>query len=464
VSAPAASAGRVGWRVGLAGASSAAVGLGLVLLGLLAGRADVVLVGAPLTVAVVWGWSGAAGRAADVGRAAVRHRSEGGALTSARLTSALVIPAQPGGALRVRVSATGYRGFVGLLRADRARDVELAVDTARTGRHEVFRVDYLLQSADNYAQTGLRTIDQAGVLVLPGTLLLRQLPLPFRLQGLTGAHGSRRPGDGGDLHDVNLFAPGDRLRRIDWRVTARRAGQRGGELTELYVRRDFATADATVVLVVDSRDEVGPDVSGWGDWRGLRPDEASSLDVAREAAASLARHYLASGDRVGLEDLGRNRRPVPPAGGNQHLRRLLHRLATLAPEGSPAPHLRAPQIQSGSLAVVFSTFLDDEAARMAQQWRRAGHRVIAVDVLPQLVLTHLTPMASLAYRVVRMERDDRIGELDRSGVEIVRWRKEAFDGAGDLRAVDGSGAGDRGGDGAQLHQAITALARRRVGR
>jgi uncharacterized protein (DUF58 family) len=300
----------------------------------------------------------------------------------------------------------------------------LSVETGRTGRHEVFLIDYVAQSADNAVQTGLRTIDAAKVLVLPGTRPLRELPLPFRLQGLTGAHGSRRPGEGGDLHDVKLFAAGDRLRRIDWRVTARRAGQTGGRVTDLYVRRDFATADATVVLVVDSRDEVGPDVSTWGDWRGLRPDEATSLDVAREAAASLARHYLAGGDRVGLDDLGKQRRPVPPAGGSQHLRRLMHRLAVLAPDGAPAPHLRAPQVPSGSLVIVFSTFLDEEAARMAQLWRGSGHRVIAVDVLPALILQHLKPVAHLAYRVVRMERIDRMRQLEGSGVEVVHWQQD----------------------------------------
>src|SRR5699024_620324 len=78
-------------------------------------------------------------------------------------------------------------------------------------------------------------------------------------------HTSRRVGDGTAFRDVHLFTPGDRLRRIDWRVSARRSlDVRTGRLTELYVRRTFATADASVMLVVDSRDAVGPDVATWG--------------------------------------------------------------------------------------------------------------------------------------------------------------------------------------------------------
>ena len=45
----------------------------------------------------------------------------------------------------------------------------------------------------------------------------------------------------------------DRLRRIDWKATARR-GQNAGDL---YVRRTAALADATVLIVLDSRDDVG---------------------------------------------------------------------------------------------------------------------------------------------------------------------------------------------------------------
>ncbi len=80
---------------------------------------------------------------------------------------------------------------------------------------------------------------------------------------------------------------------------------------------------------------------------------------------------------------------------------------------------------------------------MAQLWRRSGHRVIAVDVMPPLVLAHLTPAAQLAYRVVRMERDDRIVELTRSGVEVVRWL-----------GGDGAGMG--------LQESLTALSRHRT--
>ena len=191
--------------------------------------------------------------------------------------------------------------------------------------------------------------------------------------------------------------------------------------TELYVRRTFTTADATVMLVLDSRDDVGPRVAAWGDTTALREDEATSLDLARQAAASLARRYLEGGDRVGLEDLGRIRRPVPPAGGRQHLQRLVQRLALAQPEGEPKPRKRVPRLPSGALIIVFSTFLDDDVARFAQMWRGAGHRVVTVDVLPHLVDSELSPRLAAAYRLISLERTDRIRALERAGIEVVRW-------------------------------------------
>jgi len=370
-----------------------------------------------------------------------------------RVTHSLTLGQAPGVAtVLLRATAPGHRPVLALLDCERPRQVELSVRTVRTGERAMFAVDHLQAGPDQVVKSGPASAGPVRVTVLPGVRPLSRLPLPGRLQGLTGPHDSRRPGDGGDLRDINLFAPGDRLRRIDWRVTARRSAHSSGgdprQLSELYVRRTFATADATVMLVLDSRDDVGPDVATWGDASTVRQDEATSLDIAREAAASLARRYLDVGDRVGLEDLGRLRRPVPPAGGRHQLHRLTQRLALAQPEGEPKRRHRAPRLPSGALIIVFSTFLDDEAAQLAQLWHHAGHRVVAVDVLPRMSQDPLPPRVLTAYRMVRMERGDRLLSLARSGVEVVHWEGDP-DGHGTPVAVE---------------VALSALARRRVRR
>ncbi|MDR1998690.1 MAG: DUF58 domain-containing protein [Frankiaceae bacterium] len=406
------------WRLGAAATTTSYAGFALTALGLVLARPDVAVIGAALLVGLLWDAAAARAPTRLIRRELPRHLGEEG-----RIRETLgAAPAPGGGLLRLRVSADGYRDGAALAAVPAAgRTLQVRVDTARTGLHRVFRVDWLAASPAAALQTPARTSGERAILVLPGARMLHELPLPFRLQGLTGAHSGRRPGEGGDLRDVSLFAPGDRLRRIDWRVTARRSGEHGGAVRDLYVRRDFAMADAVVMLVVDSRDEIGPDIETWSGSLAQRPDEASSLDLAREAAASLARHYLRGGDRVGLDDLGQLSRPVAPAGGAAQLRRLTHRLAVLAPEGAPRPHRRAPQVPSGSLIALFSTFLDSDAATLARLWRRAGHRVIAVDVLPDPLRVQLPAALSTAHRIVMMERADRVDDLARAGIEVVRW-------------------------------------------
>ena len=442
---PAVGPADAGWRISVGAISAAAAGLALLVLGLLLGRPDVAVLGVPLVLGVLWDWLQRPTTTSSVRFGSLQQESQPGLVAHS-----LALGSAPGVAtVLVRARAPGHRPVIALVSAERAREVELSVRTVRTGERDMFAVDYLEAGPGQVVKAEPASVGPVKVTVLPGMRRLGQLPLPGRLQGLTGPHGSRRPGDGGDLRDINLFAPGDRLRRIDWRVTARRSVHGGPgdsrQLSELYVRRTFATADATVMLVLDSRDDVGPDVATWGDAGKVRQDETTSLDIAREAAASLAREYLAAGDRVGLEDLGRMRRPVPPAGGRSQLHRLVQRLALAQPEGEPRRRRRAPRLPSGALIIVFSTFLDDDAARLSLLWHHAGHRVIAVDVLPQITNEGVATRVRTAYRIIRMERGDRLLRLARGGVEVVHWEGDP----------DGNGTATR------VEVALTALARQR---
>ena len=412
------------WQLGVVASSAAILGVVLVLSGIMFQRTNVVVLGIPMLLNLVWNL---AHRPTGSGRltlsAAEMMREPG--LVEAKLELATVPGVEN---LQLRVGAPGHQLGVALVAAAHDRDIGVSITTARTGQRSMFHTEWGESAADGMLLNHPRFIPAIMITVHPATRALKTLPLPFRLPGLTGAHDSRRAGEGGDLHDVHVFTPGARLRRIDWRVTARRAGQgssgRPGEIGELYVRRTFATADATIMLVLDSRDDVGPDVGTWDDANTVREDQATSLDIAREAAASLARHYLDNGDRVGLEDVGRLRRPAPPSDGRARLHRLVQHLAVSQPIGEPTRRKRAPRLPSGALIIVFSTFLDDDMANFAQSWRRSGHRVLAVDVLPRLTIRGLDVRQRTAWRIVRMERVDRLRDLSSSGVELIHWEGE----------------------------------------
>jgi uncharacterized protein (DUF58 family) len=404
------------WHRTAAGTATVLAGAVLLVVGALTGRPDVALLGAAPLLA---GARDLLRRPAGQVRLSLGPGDRPGG--DGTLHASLGVDAPPGtAAVLVGLHREGLPAGEWLLAADERRAVSVVVRTVRTGPLEVATAE--AQGVGLGAASVGDPVDpvQRTALVLPTAGPLRELPLPGRLRGLTGPHGSRRPGEGGDLRDVHAFAPGDRLRRIDWRVTARRSP----DLAELYVRGEHALAEAVVMLVVDSRDDVGPDPRTWAGYLSTRPDDATSLDVARRAAASVARAFLRAGDRVGLDDLGVLRRPLPPGGGRGQLDRIGHALALTRPEGAARRRVRSPRLPSGALAVVFSTFMDDEAAASAAAWRRIGHRVIAVDVLPALRTAHLPGRTAAATRLVLMAREDRLADLHDVGVEVVDWRDE----------------------------------------
>ncbi len=439
-----------GWQLAPAAIGWLAAGVVLLALGLVTRRPDIVAIGVPLLLGVAWSTSSRSQRTPS---AHLRGEDQPTGPSDEIKVEVALEPAELPTALTLRVRAPGHRPAEALVAAE-SRTLTATMRTVRTGRRELFGLAHRAVGPDALLSTAAVTDAPATMTILPSARSLTELPLPYRLQGLTGPHASRRAGSGGDLHDVALFTPGDRLRRVDWRVTARLntapavlgnpkgAGPRnagagtapsaGGSaeagaprptrtISRLYVRRTFATADATVMLVIDSRDQVGPRVATWGDATQLREDESTSLDVARHAAVSLARQYLAVGDRVGLEDLGKLRRPAPPAGGRRQLQLLTQQLALAEPEGEPTHRQRIPRLPSGALIVLFSTFLDDDATAMAHAWRRAGHRVLAVDTMPRLLISGIPERLWIAYRIVAMERVDRITRLAAVGVETLAW-------------------------------------------
>ncbi|OZM76505.1 DUF58 domain-containing protein [Pseudonocardia sp. MH-G8] len=343
----------------------------------------------------------------------------------AELEAVLTLTPAPGvDGAALRVSSFGGEAQEIVLAAG-ARPVTLRLPVLHSGRHEVLRVEHRLLGTDAAVLGGPQGPSSVERIVPVPYAVLANLPLPGRLRGLTGTHESSRPGDGGEFRDVHPFAPGDRLRRIDWKATARRGRFAG----DLYVRRTAATSDATVVIVLDSGDDLGEQVASWSPSAGTTTG-ISSLDLAREAAGSLAAGYLRVGDRVGFQDLAGSDRMIAPGGGQRHLWRLLRAIELTRPSGVRARRRRPPVIPANALVYVLSTFLDEEASRMAELWSGSGHRVIAVDVLPAPGFARATRAERLAHRIVMMNRSDRIRSLQAQGVEILRWQD---DGPGDPR-------------------------------
>ena len=248
---------------------------------------------------------------------------------------------------------------------------------------------------------------------------LGRLPLAPRLLGLHGAHDGSRPGEGGDFRDIRPFVPGDELRRIDWRATARAARRPG----DLLVRRTDSLSDSSVVVALDTVDDLGSAVAAWGSGDPERSG-VTSLDLGREAALSIAATAIAAGDRVAYHALASGGQGLRSGSGPRHLARLSGAISATGSGADGTRYRRSPVVPVGSIVFVLSTFFDGIAAQLAARWRASGHAVVAVDILPELEAARLTPEQTIAMRTLLAERTEVLAELRHAGIEVVRWATE----------------------------------------
>ena len=342
--------------------------LGLVVAGVgtLTSRVDVVLIALPLLISAAIGFDRKPLTGArSILRVDVARRANGEGTTEFEYR-VVVEPPKGTELVHLRLTLQGSFSYE-LILAPGFAAITGHLPIVHSGRQRAVEVGYRLVGVDG-AWRSLPVREVVERVVNPAIAPIASVPLPHRLTGLTGLHRSARPGDGGEFRDLHPYAPGDRLRRIDWKATARRSQGFG----DLYVRRTDATSDATLMLVIDSREDVGERIQDWS----ARPSSGgglSSMDLAREAASSLAVAAMGMGDRVGL----------------------------------------------------VSTFLDDDVTSVALLWRAAGHRVIAVDVLPTPLFDGSEVNTRVAHRIVIAERRRRIADMRANGVELFRWQEDA---------------------------------------
>lgn len=277
-----------------------------------------------------------------------------------------------------------------------------------------------LLGEENVALTSAWSGFRWGPVLLAGTQL-QVLPLtaPYDSRaeapqplGLVGAHRSRRLGDGSEFAGIRRFQTGDRMRRINWRVSLRSDA--------LHVVTARAEEDSGVLLVVDALADHGR--SGGVD------GAASSLDVTVRAASALAEHHTHAGDRVGLRVVGPLGETVGYGAGRRHLRMMLGKLSRLQVGGLREGHGELSfGAGAGTVVIVLSPMLSPDVGTATATLLRRGLPVMVVDTLPPdaspSVIEGTDPrVADLAWRMRRIERDQVLAKLASMGCPVVTWR------------------------------------------
>jgi uncharacterized protein (DUF58 family) len=404
------------WRPTHTHLRAVGVAAGTLVLAIVAQRTDLLVLAVPFLGAALWGWLERPRRQPTVDVALEHTTVFEGQWTMAHVTvsagrSAEQEPAATGDVVTVVAATSAWMqldpvsGNV-VVAAGRDVAVDIPVRARRWGRHQVGleRVVCTSRLGAYRCEVAGRMID---VMTLPLTAEFAAadvVPLPA---GLVGLHRANRQGSGSEPAEVRPFRTGDRLRRINWKVTSRTG--------ELHVTSTWADRDTHVLLLLDTDIDLGS--SGGVDGR------SSSLDIAVRAAAAIAQHYLRTGDRVGLLDLGRRVRDIRAGSGRRHLRRVLDALVVAEPSPTHnADLLRVRPVEAGAMVVAFSPLVGQHGRTHVLNLVRHGHIVIVVDTLPPDPPPVTSPWDALAQRVRTMERQADIDQLAELGVPVVPWR------------------------------------------
>jgi uncharacterized protein (DUF58 family) len=410
-----------GWRPSAALERAIALAGGLALLGIVTRRPDLIVLAGPFVAGTAIALALRSRRPPDAAFAV----DPPALLESDQLTVKVHFEAGTDGgadAVAVRLPPgwfTAHRGrLAGAIAVRPGRPVALTftLDPVRWGRAPVGPARVGAVTAFGLLRAPVLTLPVRGVLVWPLREAFVATDLVPRAEGVVGPHRSRRPGEGVEVAGVRPFQPGDRLRRINWRVTLRVAAGRPGD-PALHVTTTLSDRDTDVLLCVDSRVNLG-----------------GSLDTAVRAAAAVAEYYLRAGDRVGLVDLGQPTRQVRPGGGRTHLVRILDVLLDVRDRPTTG-NVQVPrllrEVPANALIIAFSPLLGEASVGVIAGLARSSRPVVAVDTLP----ADYTPpprgeWTGLAWRVSKLEREADLGGLAEVGVPIVRWQ-----GAGSLDDV-----------------------------
>jgi len=245
------------------------------------------------------------------------------------------------------------------------------------------------------------------VKVYPRGEALRRLLHPLETQAFSGNQVARTRGEGIEFADLRPFTPGDRVRRVNWRATARR--------NALWVNEAHPERNSDVVLFLDTFAEA-------------RRADVGTLDLAVRAAGALASYYLQEKDRVGLVSFGGVLNWLTASSGVVQLYRIVDSLIdaeiTLSYAWKDLDIIPRRTLPPRALVLALSPLLDQRAVRSLLDLRARGFDLAVIEVSPvPFVEAGETETRQLAYRIWSMRREALRTRFAALGVPIVEWRE-----------------------------------------
>ena len=247
---------------------------------------------------------------------------------------------------------------------------------------------------------------RASLRVYPGVETVRTLLAPLETQVFVGNQVSRARHEGIEFADIREWEPGDRLRRVNWRVSARRDG--------LWVNEQHPERNTDVVLFLDTFANAGSSARG-------------TLDLTVRAATSLAQRYLQRRDRVGLVNFGGFLSWLLPSSGTLQLYKIVDSLlqvdVVLSFAAKGVDVLPPRSLPPKALVLALSPLLDRRSAGALLDLRARGFDLVVIEVSPlPFVDPERDELGRLSHRLWRLSRESLRARYEQAGVPVVEWQ------------------------------------------
>lgn len=315
---------------------------------------------------------------------------------------------------------------------DRARDEETGVlpgsgrvvvttaaQPSRRGRLRLGALHVRFLGPMGLAERQVRFDVPSDLRVLPryaeGSAAARVLRRGLRLE--MGLRRARRRGEGTSFESLREHSPGEDIRRIDWKASARHS--------KLIQRHYEMERSQCLVLLVDCGRAMTAEVGG-----------TTRLDHVLDAVVLLAQAAALRDDRIGvLAFSDRIERFVPPAKGRAAVERIVDALFDLEarlvePDYERAFAYLSSRHRRRSLLVLFTDVMSREASRIVgDEMRRAARRHVPLAVTLRdtdldALVRGVPAGASAAYEQAAaeellLERDAALARMRRDGVQVL---------------------------------------------
>jgi uncharacterized protein (DUF58 family) len=288
---------------------------------------------------------------------------------------------------------------------DGRRSVPLEVACVRWGAHPTARCAVRARAAAGLFRDERVTSSRLDVRVYPRAESLRRIIAPRETKPYAGNRVARAAGEGIEFAGVRPFQPGDELRHVNWRATARRG--------ETWVSARHPERNADVVLFLDT----------FGD---VRPRGTETLELTVRAAAALAARYLEHRERVGVVGFGGSLSWLVPGSGRRHLYQIVESLIATELSFSYAwkgvSVIPRGTLPAQALVIAVTPLLDDRAVQALFDLLRRGFDVAVLDVADErFVPPARGATAVLARRIWRLERAALLDRYRALGAAVTTW-------------------------------------------